>query len=229
MIIHSVSGRQNDAGGCDRGLFVYSVAIERRLNTPLRRLLVGFRSMYEIGLGKHIRRMITASDILSLGFSEQELRRHFSPSISAIADSIGVEVTITLVLQFGGSLTYIPARITPSHKLAKSLGLRAAERLSEDFGGTSIPIPNSLKGGLLRKALAVKLMREGRSITQIAQAVGICRTTVCEWKKLYFCKHDGWLSRQADFATASKPVERVITLSSSQCASAHETVSGDEL
>lgn len=172
--------------------------------------------------------MITASDILSLGFSEQELRRHFSPSMSAIADSVGMDATIALILNFGGSLTYIPAKMMPSNKLATSLGLRAAERLSEDFGGTSLPIPNSLKGGLLRKALAVKLMREGRSITQIAQAVGICRTTVCEWKKLYFRKPDGSVSHHVDFEAASKPVERVITLSPSLCASAPETASGDQ-
>lgn len=187
--------------------------------------------MYEIGLGNHIRRMITASDILSLGLSEQELRRHFPPLASTIADSIGTQATITLILQFGGNLIYIPAKMRPSHRIAKAIGLRSAERLSEDFGnpcGTNITLPNSLNGKLLRRALAIKLFREGRSLSQVALATGVARSTVVDWKKRYFLKENGSSLYKADFEAASKPVERVITLSPSLCASAPETASGDQ-
>lgn len=60
------------------------------------------------------------------------------------------------------------------------------------------------------------------------EAVGTCRTTVCEWKKLYSRKTDGLAPRNVYFEAASKPVERVITLSPSQCAFAPETASGDQ-
>lgn len=160
--------------------------------------------------------MITASDILSLGFSEQELRRQFPPLAATIADSIGVNATITLLLQFGGTSIYVPAKMRPSNRIAKAIGLRAAERLSEDFGnpiGIVIALPNSLNGKLLRRALAIKLFREGRPLSQIALATGVAKSTASAWKKRYLLNADGDPIHKIDFEAASKPMERVVTLS----------------
>ena len=48
---------------------------------------------------------------------------------------------MSLVEEFGGQRTYVPARMRPAHRIARAMGQAAAEKLAQSFGGGCVRVP----------------------------------------------------------------------------------------
>ncbi|MBF0107597.1 MAG: DNA transposition protein [Magnetococcales bacterium] len=64
----------------------------------------------------------------------------FPESLKEIREAIGLENTLKLVTNCGGTRIFVPKRISAQHRLANLLGLKAARQLSRRFGGESLTV-----------------------------------------------------------------------------------------
>lgn len=62
-------------------------------------------------------------------------------SLADIIDTIGLDATLTLVENLGGTRLYIPEQLPDSHFLARLLGHRAAHALAATFPGDAFDLP----------------------------------------------------------------------------------------
>ncbi|MFQ5533454.1 MAG: Mor transcription activator family protein [Sphingomonadales bacterium] len=60
-----------------------------------------------------------------------------------MADRLGLEATLALVLVFGGTYLRVPKRANPDGAIAAAVGIDAASRLSHHFGGERLEMPRA--------------------------------------------------------------------------------------
>ena len=72
-------------------------------------------------------------------------------SLVEMVEAIGMEDTLRIVKEFGGTRLFVPKRVTFQHKLADFLGIEQARRLSHYFAGENLSIP--------RMAMAIRAKR----------------------------------------------------------------------
>lgn len=58
-----------------------------------------------------------------------------------LRDMLTPEEFMSLVEEFGGQRTYVPIQIRPSHRIARTMGQAAADKMAQAFGGVSVRIP----------------------------------------------------------------------------------------
>jgi Mor family transcriptional regulator len=95
-----------------------------------------------------------------------------------LAETIGQEDARRLLQALGGLKYYVPKSITADHEIAQAIGLAAAAKLAETFGGTSISLPvfgsrrkkvweMERKGGIRRRDMALKTGYSERHIYRL--------------------------------------------------------------
>jgi hypothetical protein len=99
-----------------------------------------------------------------------------------IVQMIGEEGTAALVAQYGGTRIYIPSTLKPEHPLCSLLGHKAAQKISDEFGGLSVEIPHCVglqrerrnllivadrDAGMSQRQLTLKYRLSGRHIRNI--------------------------------------------------------------
>ena len=105
------------------------------------------------------------------------------PSLSEIAVILGREKTLRLVgamreeKQHGRAWRcefYVPNTVPPDHPIAEAIGLRAARRLAEYFGGLIMKVSNGTSVERLAKVRACfRLQALGLGSAAIAERVGL--------------------------------------------------------
>jgi len=96
------------------------------------------------------------------------------PSNRSVAALIGEEAFALLSRHLGGRLVYIPYRVRPGSPLAMVIGLDAAQKISDIYGGLSFEI------GIVmgRKARIKQALADGMPVYQIAHRLGVSRSTI---------------------------------------------------
>lgn len=91
-----------------------------------------------------------------------------NPTIESITTVIGADLMTKLSYDLGGRRLYIPNTPGPHSPLSVSVGLDAAQKISQVYGGMVFDVPIALG----KKALALKMRKEGATITNIAMKTG---------------------------------------------------------
>lgn len=77
-----------------------------------------------------------STDLEILDLLPDELRQ--------IAQEIGVDAALKLVVARGGVGLYVPMAMTPDHPIARLIGMEAAGKLSKRYQGERIEIPRAV-------------------------------------------------------------------------------------
>ena len=93
-------------------------------------------------------------------------------SDAELADLLGRETTRVLTRILGGQRVYVPARASEGHRIARAVGMAGMRALCAAYGGLLISLPNGREKDTARKR-AFALLREGRSLSQVADACDI--------------------------------------------------------
>lgn len=105
--------------------------------------------------------------------------------LERIAEVAGLPAAIKLAKDFGGSRIYIPQLPTPKTALSRSVGPEAAAKIAAAFGMGYLDVPIGPRIWNQRIVAAVaELLSQGRSIHQIANALGVTARTVCRCKRV---------------------------------------------
>ncbi|MBF0147228.1 MAG: hypothetical protein HQL84_13825 [Magnetococcales bacterium] len=108
------------------------------------------------------------------------LNARFPESLKEIRDAIGLDNTLKLVTNCGGTRIFIPKRISAQHRLANLLGLKAARQLSRRFGGESLSV--------VRGAPALRALRNKEIIDQYnkgARVADLARSHALTERRIY--------------------------------------------
>ncbi|HIJ85227.1 MAG: Mor transcription activator domain protein [Magnetococcales bacterium] len=101
-------------------------------------------------------------------------------SLMEIRETIGLNNTLKLVTNYGGTRVFVPKRIHDQHRLVNVLGLKAANQLSRRFGGESLT--------LVRGASALRASRNKEIIEQYSKGVRVAdlaRTFALTERRIY--------------------------------------------
>jgi hypothetical protein len=98
-------------------------------------------------------------------------------SMQDIADELGFDFAEKMVAHFGGTMLYVPAKMTPTSRI-NALGLCDAQKLVEAFPSNTFDVPMSLETIISQKRKVMGLLSEGNSNHQIARALHISHRTV---------------------------------------------------
>ncbi len=112
--------------------------------------------------------------------------------LNEIADVVGIDAAMKIATTFGGTDAYIPAKPTDNHWLVALLGRPTAIALCNHFAtwsgqgcGIRISIPLGPASYLAsRTALIRSLIREGKSVREIARIAQISQRAVYRQKKI---------------------------------------------
>lgn len=102
-----------------------------------------------------------------------------SPLLQELAELIGLEATLKLTEQRGGSRFSIPTRPGPEHWLTQLIGADAAGILGKRFGGNTIDLPLGPQRGLnaMRRRCDEALAR-GATVSEAARLSGLTERAV---------------------------------------------------
>ena len=122
-------------------------------------------------------------ELSELGLGHEEIRRHLTPMMSVISSLIGLEATITIIDRLGGRQIHLSADITENNALAKTVGMKNACIIVEHFGDAGhVVINNPFSQRTLTRLKGMKMLREGKSLNEVAHALRVGRNTVRGWK-----------------------------------------------
>jgi hypothetical protein len=105
--------------------------------------------------------------------------RTLPPSLWPIARVTSPKTALALARLCADERLYIPKRtdaLVPTHRLVAAIGLPAARRLVEAFGGTRLVVPSARV--YLRHREVKRLHRLGVAATDISRRVGLSRARV---------------------------------------------------
>ncbi len=87
-----------------------------------------------------------------------------TPTIASLEKIIGEDGFLQLSEELGGRRLYIPANPGPASPLAVCLGLDAAKKIGQIYGGMHFEVP--VKAG--RKARILRMHRDGMPVVRIS-------------------------------------------------------------
>lgn len=95
-----------------------------------------------------------------------------------IEEAIGLDLAVRLLKRRGGCEVHIPRRVRGS-QLAEIIGEEAATRVAETLGPGKVLLPcGNLRGQFARRADAMRMLRQGASLQQVALACDMHTRTV---------------------------------------------------
>lgn len=99
-----------------------------------------------------------------------------------IEEEIGLDLAVILLKRRGGTQLSIPVRPRGS-MLAEIIGLPAAEKLFAALGPGKITLPcGHLRGARARRADAMRMLRDGASLQEVALACDMHTRTVSQYR-----------------------------------------------
>ena len=108
---------------------------------------------------------------------------HLSPFLFGISELIGLPKTLILVEHYGGIELYIPMTLGADHKIARMIGLEAAQKLAQKYPGTTVTVALNATGDhaqhhAKRRERIRELRAQGKSHSQIARELRTTDRTV---------------------------------------------------
>lgn len=99
-----------------------------------------------------------------------------------IEEAIGLDLTARLLKKRGGTEVTIPVRARGS-MLADLVGLHAAEKVIEAIGPGKVTLPCAyMRGAKGRRAEAIRMLRAGASLREVALACDMHTRTVSNYR-----------------------------------------------
>ena len=132
--------------------------------------------------------------LLALNLDERTWIRHLPNSLSELVRVVGLETTLKIAVRYGGTQMYVPSLNAleaedVSDGLIGLIGIDATERLIHHFGfelaGCGVAVPSCVHGRVWRRLRWLSLMNDGLPEREAGQLIGISRSTLYAWKKLY--------------------------------------------
>ena len=106
----------------------------------------------------------------------------FPGLLGRIADCAGEAAAARLAREWGGTTVDIPVRV-PGSKLAALIGEAEAEAIAREIGHGAVKIPSGgWRGARGRRRRGQQMLREGRSVREVALLAGVDERTVYNWK-----------------------------------------------
>lgn len=96
-------------------------------------------------------------------------------SLSALAEMIGLSLSLALVKHYGGITLEVPKKIGDNHYLTKALGKKDALRFCEFYGGDRLYVPkvaNALRR--MRNRKIIQDYTEGLTIKELVRKYRLC-------------------------------------------------------
>ena len=97
-------------------------------------------------------------------------------SFEALVQLLGQGDALVLCREYGGQRVRIPKKISAEHDIARRIGLQAASRMVEEFGGIALDVPFGRHINSRRRTQVV--MSSSNSANVIAKALGITQRHV---------------------------------------------------
>lgn len=95
--------------------------------------------------------------------------RDLPPVFRDVAEAIGLPAALALVERWGGVPVWVPKQVTSEHPLVELLGLEAAGKLSELYGGDYLRVPRCARAvRLARDAEIQRRYRNGQTAKKLA-------------------------------------------------------------
>lgn len=95
-----------------------------------------------------------------------------------VCRAVGFDAVMRIVAMWGGVSLYVPAVMTPTHPIARDIGLDDAERLAQRFPNEIIQIPK-LDYSYLRQRNNIRMLKQkGLRAVQIAAVMGMSERQV---------------------------------------------------
>ena len=102
------------------------------------------------------------------------------PVLQEIERMIGLELTMKLVERWGGLNLYIPERMPKNHRLARTIGAEAAQRLSGAYGGDTIIMPRAHQYKAVQRQIEVFIRHKaGEPVEKLAAVFNVT------WRAIY--------------------------------------------
>jgi len=104
---------------------------------------------------------------------------HLTGILGEIAEATSVGVALTIAHEWGGTRRKFPSRPRAGCKLAKLVGLEAAEAIINAIGGGEHTVPmGPQKGRAGRTAQVVRLLKDGLSHSEVVRRADVHQRTV---------------------------------------------------
>lgn len=100
------------------------------------------------------------------------------PVLRKLVREIGLVHTLRLVEHGAGLPLYIPKNPVPGHWLEQLVGMQAARRVAEMFGGESPVLPRALPALRALRDRQMRAVRDSTSVRGLARAHGLGRRRV---------------------------------------------------
>lgn len=107
-----------------------------------------------------------------MNFEPQDLSEN--PTAGSVSRLIGEALMLRLSEDLGGKVLYIPLKAGENSPITASIGIEAAQKISDVYGGLRFEVPTVLG----RDATIVRLYNSGMSVTSIAHQMRISRSTI---------------------------------------------------
>lgn len=104
-----------------------------------------------------------------------------------LAADLGDEAAAALARTYGGAELYIPQKARADHKIARAVGVAILGWLSANYGSEKIVVPIAAASSYNRllaqlSAAICRLIREGKTCSEIVREVGCHERTVRLWR-----------------------------------------------
>ena len=94
-------------------------------------------------------------------------------SLPELRDIVGKDAACALSVHCGGVSVHVPKKESPSHALAKVLGVPGMKKLCAAYGGTWIMAPNGRRPEPFKEQIAALLATGGKTKKAIALQLGV--------------------------------------------------------
>lgn len=119
-----------------------------------------------------------------LGLTEREIMAHLPPSLGTLAREIGLSLALKFIAHTRGKQIFLPINVTDDWRISRLIGIDAATRIVEIFGGARhIIISNPFNARFMVRRKAILALRRGRSLNEVASEYGVSVNSVRNWRK----------------------------------------------
>lgn len=104
---------------------------------------------------------------------------NFNGVLADIENIIGVDATIKIAVECGGSHIFIPKKPSEKSGLVQLIGLENVEKLIKDFGTGEVLVPmGHFRGAGKKRARIAKMIEQGTPYDKIARQMDVHTRTV---------------------------------------------------
>lgn len=130
--------------------------------------------------------------MIELGLTERDILAHLTLKLAELARSIGLSDTLKFIEHFESRQIYIPVRVTPNSELVQVMGEKVAARIIDVLGyNPKFDVNSPFGARFILRHNAVKALRDGASINEVATTFGVSRSAIKDWKRAYGLTREG--------------------------------------